>query len=179
MPIYMAFLLYKDPELLARRLQRSEERSNQKIYVLVSDLILLAIILIPGFEKRFGWRPSIPGWLAILANFTVIAGYIVFMRVLRENSYAARTVRVESGTQKVITTGPYAIIRHPMYFAVIIMFGASPIALGSFWGIFPLFLLGPLLILRVKDEEKLLAAELEGYSEYMQQTKYRIFPGIW
>ena len=98
---------------------------------------------------------------------------------MRENSYAARTVQVEKGVQKVITTGPYAIVRHPMYLAVIIMFGITPLALGSYWGLIPLSAIVVLLYFRITDEEQLLKEELEGYEEYMKKTKYRILPKIW
>ena len=98
---------------------------------------------------------------------------------MRENSFAARTVQVEKVVQKVITTGPYAIVRHPMYLAVVIMFGITPLALGSYWGLIPVGLIVVSLHFRITDEEQLLKEELDGYKEYMQQTKYRIFPKIW
>ncbi len=98
---------------------------------------------------------------------------------MRENSYASHNVIVEKGVQKIITTGPYAIVRHPMYLAVIIMFGITPLALGSYWGLIPTSLIGVSLYFRITDEENLLKEELEGYEEYMKQTKYRIFPKIW
>ena len=98
---------------------------------------------------------------------------------MRENSYATHNVKVEKGVQKVITTGPYAIVRHPMYLAVIIMFGITSLALGSYWGLIPIVLIFVLLYFRISDEEQLLKEELEGYEEYMKQIKYRIFPKIW
>ena len=98
---------------------------------------------------------------------------------MRQNSFAALTVQVEKVVQKVITAGPYAIVRHPMYLAVIIMFGITPLALGSYWGLIPVGLIVVSLHFRITDEEQLLKEELDGYKEYMQQTKYRIFPKIW
>ena len=163
---------------LKRRLDRGEKRNKQKWVVGVSNLLFFIIFLIPGFDKRFGWS-NVPWWLVILADLIFAMGYLFFFWVLRENSYAARTVQVEKGVQKVITTGPYAIVRHPMYLAVIIMFGITPLALGSYWGLIPLSAIGVLLYFRIIDEEQLLKEELEGYEEYMKQTKYRILPKIW
>jgi protein-S-isoprenylcysteine O-methyltransferase Ste14 len=172
------YLLKNDPQLLERRLDRGESRKDQKLVILLSTLILLPIFLLPGFDQRYGWS-TVPLGLVLFGDLIVLISYYLFFRVLRENSYASRVVKVEQGIQHVITTGPYAIVRHPMYFAIILMFGAIPLAAGSFWGALPVILLIFLLGFRVWDEEKLLVEELEGYAEYMKQTRYRIFPGIW
>ncbi len=176
--IFLRFMIRKDPALLKRRLDGKETRNKQKWVVSVSNLLFFCIYLIPGSDKRYGWS-NVPVWLVILSDLIFVMGYIFFFWVMRENSFAARTVQVEKGVQKVITTGPYAIVRHPMYLAVIIMFGITPLALGSYWGLIPFCIIGILLFFRISDEEKLLKEELDGYIEYMEQTKYRIFPKIW
>ncbi|MHA1745950.1 MAG: methyltransferase family protein [Promethearchaeota archaeon] len=172
------YLLKNDPQLLERRLDRGESRKDQKLVILLSTLILLPIFLLPGFDQRYGWS-TVPLGLVLFGDFIVMGSYYLFFRVLRENSYASRVVKVEQGIQHVITTGPYAIVRHPMYFTIILMFGAIPLATGSYWGVLPVFPLIVLLAFRVWDEEKLLVEELEGYAEYKKKTRYRIFPGIW
>lgn len=171
-------MIRKDPGLLKRRLDDKETRNKQKWVVSVSNLLFFCIYLIPGFDKRYGWS-NVPVWLVILSDLIFVMGYIFFFWVMRENSFAARTVKVEKGVQKVITTGPYAIVRHPMYLAVIIMFGITSLALGSYWGLIPFSIVGILLLFRITDEEQLLKEELDGYEEYMKQTKYRIIPKIW
>ena len=172
------YLLKNDPQLLERRLDRGESRQDQKLVIILSTLILLPIFLLPGFDHRYNWS-NVPMVVVFLGDLIVLASYYLFFRVLKENSYASRVVKVEKEVQKAITTGPYAIVRHPMYFAIIIMFGAIPVATGSYWGVLPVIPLILLLAFRVRDEEKLLVEELEGYAEYMKQTRYRIFPGIW
>jgi len=178
MIIFLIFMIRKDPALLKRRLETGEKRKKQKWVIGLSNLLFLFIFLIPGFDKRFEWS-NVPIWLVIFADIIFAMGYLFFFWVMRENSYAAHNVKVEKGVQKVITTGPYAIVRHPMYLAVIIMFGITPLALGSYWGLIPIGLIGVSLYFRITDEEQLLKEELEGYEDYMKQTKYRILPKIW
>ena len=178
MIIFLIYMVRKDPALLKRRLDKKEKRIKQKWVVSISNLLFLSIFLIPGFDKRYEWS-NVPKWLVILADLIFAMGYLFFFWVMRENSYAAHNVKVEKGVQKVITTGPYAIVRHPMYLAVIIMFGITPLGLGSYWSLIPISVICILLYFRITDEEKLLKEELEGYEEYMKQTKYRILPKIW
>ncbi len=172
------YLLVKDPALLARRLDRGESRKDQKLAILISSFLLLALFLLPGFDHRYQWS-NMPWFLVVVGNLLFFVGYYFNFKVFQANSYASRVVKVEKDTQKVITTGPYAIVRHPMYLAIIIMFGAIPLALGSYWSFIPWFFLIFLLGFRTIDEEILLMEELEGYRAYMEKTKYRIFPGIW
>ena len=178
MIFFLIHMVRNDPGLLKRRLDKKENRKKQKWVIGVSNLLFLSIFLIPGFDKRYEWS-NVPVWLVILADLIFAIGYLFFFWVMRENSYAAHNVKVEKGVQEVITTGPYAIVRHPMYLAVIIMFGITPLALGSYWGLIPIGLIVILLYFRISDEEQLLKEELEGYEEYMKKTKYRIFPKIW
>ena len=141
------------------------------------ELFFFAAFLIPGFDKRFGWS-SVPLEVIIIADAIVVGGYLLFVIVLRENRYASRIIEVEK-KQKVITTGPYAFVRHPMYSGVLLMYGFSPLALGSYWGMIPNALLILLIVARIRNEEKVLKQELEGYREYTQKVKYRLVPGIW
>jgi len=133
--------------------------------------------IIPGFDVRFGWS-NVPWLVVIIADVIVLFAYLFFALVLKTNSYASRIVEVEKG-QKVITTGPYAVVRHPMYLASLILYGFSPLALGSYWAMLLVVLLTALLITRIKGEERELLENLEGYEEYVKKTKYRLVPGIW
>ena len=174
----LRFMIKNDPDLLRRRLERGEKRREQKLILTISNLLLLGLFLFPGFDHRWNWS-SVPILLVIVSDIIFSLGYLMFFYIIKENSYASRTVKVEKDIQQVITTGPYSIIRHPMYTSIFIMFGIMPLALGSYWGLLFLPLLIIMLILRVNDEEKMLTEELEGYKEYKQKTKYKIIPYIW
>ncbi len=171
------YFLRNDPALLERRMRTREEQSEQSVLTKIMFLFFLVTFLLPGFDQRFGWSDT-PVWLAIVAQFLVFAGYSSFFFVLRENSYASRVVEVEEG-QKVISSGPYAVVRHPMYSAVLLMYGVSPLALGALWVTLPMIFLPFLLAVRILNEEKVLLEELDGYEEYTQKVKYRLIPGIW
>ena len=171
------YLIQRDPALLERRVRTGETRPEQKRIIAVSALFLILIFLLPGFDKRFGWS-SVPVWLVIVADIIVLAGFLLNFLVIRVNSYASRVVEIQEG-QQVIASGPYALVRHPMYLSIILILFATPIALGSFWGILPTLAYIPLLAARAKNEEELLVNDLAGYREYMQKTRYRLFPGIW
>jgi protein-S-isoprenylcysteine O-methyltransferase Ste14 len=178
-PILMVlvYLIRRDPELLERRLRRRESRAEQRRITGGTSYLILLAFVIPGLDQRFGWS-TVPPAIVILADLIVVLGYALFFVVLRENSYAARTVAVESG-QRVVSSGPYRYVRHPMYVAVLLMFLASPLALGSTWALLPALLLPFVLAARARDEERLLAAELPGYAAYMERTRYRLIPGVW
>ncbi len=176
--IFMLIYLAKnDPTLLERRTRLKETRSAQKLIVAASTLYYLIAFLLPGFDKRFGWS-AVPGWLSIAADCIVLAGYALFLLVLKANSYASRVVEVQQG-QQVISTGPYSVVRHPMYLAMLLMMIFTPLALGSYWSMLPSLALIFLLAVRAKNEEALLMKELAGYREYTEKTRYRLFPGIW
>jgi protein-S-isoprenylcysteine O-methyltransferase Ste14 len=172
-----AYFIRKDPELLERRMRAKEKERRQILITSLGTPVFLGIFLLPGFDRRYGWS-SVPVIVVIAADILVLAGYALFVRVLKENSYASRIVEVEE-KQKVITTGPYAMVRHPMYVAVMIMFGLTPLALGSYWAVVPALSLILVLVARIKNEEKVLVDELAGYREYMQRVKFRLIPGIW
>jgi protein-S-isoprenylcysteine O-methyltransferase Ste14 len=171
------YLLKNDPALLERRMRMKEKESEQKIIIKLFSLFFISAYLIPGFDYRFDWS-TIPMPVIIIADITVFVGYMLFVSVLKENTYASRIIEVEE-TQSVIETGPYSIVRHPMYSALLLMYSISPIALGSYWAMIPTVLLPVLIIVRIINEEKVLIEELEGYEQYIQKVKYRIIPGIW
>jgi protein-S-isoprenylcysteine O-methyltransferase Ste14 len=177
MLISLVYLVKKDPALLERRTRTNETRPEQKWIIGISVIYFLIIFILPGFDKRYGWS-SIPVWLVILADLVVIAGYILYILVLKTNSFASRVIEVEQG-QQVISSGPYTLVRHPMYLAMILMMTATPLALGSYWAFIPSLGLIPLLAARARNEEELLLKELKGYREYTGKTHHRLFPWIW
>ena len=177
MLVATVLLLKKDPGLLERRLQMKEKEKEQKRIIKISYLIFPAIYLFSGFDRRYGWS-SVPAGSVIAADILILAGYSLFLRVLRENSYASRIIEVEQ-KQKVVTTGPYAVVRHPLYSAVLIMYAICPLALGSLWAMISVPFLAALLVARIRNEEKVLATKLQGYPDYMRRVRYRIIPGVW
>ncbi len=173
----VSYFLKKDPELLERRMRMREKEEKQKTIQIIGIIIFFIGFLIPGLDYRYHWS-NVPVYLVIAADVIVLSGYIFAFLVLRENSYASRIIEVEKG-QKVITTGPYAIVRHPMYLGVLVMYIFTPLALGSYWAL-PFFLpLLPLLINRLLNEEEMLLKELPGYKEYCKKTRYHLVPFIW
>ncbi len=177
MVILVRYLYKHDPQLLERRMRTRERQKTQKWVIGLSWLFFLPAFIIPGFDRRFEWS-HVPLAVIVISFLLVLSGYLLFALVLKTNSYASRVIEVEKG-QKVITTGPYAIVRHPMYIAVLVIYVFSPLALGSYWAMLPLPLLLILLVFRIKGEEKELLENLEGYKEYVMKTKYRLLPGIW
>ena len=177
MALTVAVLLSRDPELLERRMRAREKDPAQRRIVARAGVLFLAIISIAGFDRRFGWS-HVPVVAVLLADFLVLIAYGLFIRVLQENRSASRIIEVESG-QRVVATGPYAVVRHPMYAAVTVMGLATPVALGSWWALIPALLLVPVLAARIRNEERVLATELTGYREYMRTTSYRLIPGVW
>jgi protein-S-isoprenylcysteine O-methyltransferase Ste14 len=173
----MIFLLRRNPELLERRIRMKEKERGQKKIVKLASVIFVIGFLLPGFDHRFGWS-SVPTALVVAADAMYLLGYGLFVLVLRENPFAARTVEVEQN-QKVITTGPYAVVRHPLYSAVLLIYGFSPLALGSYWALIPFGLTIMILVARILNEEKVLLKDLDGYREYTQETRYRLIPHLW
>jgi protein-S-isoprenylcysteine O-methyltransferase Ste14 len=176
--LFVVFYFYKhDQELLERRMRLREKEEKQRTIQISGIIIFFIGFLIPGLDYRYHWS-NVPVYLVIAANAIVLSGYIFVFLVLRENSYASRIIEVEKG-QKVITTGPYAIVRHPMYLGVLVMYLFTPLALGSYWAL-PFFLpLIPLLVSRLLNEEEVLLRELPGYREYCNKTNYHLIPFIW
>jgi len=178
-PMFFVFiyLIKNDPGLLARRMKMKEKETEQKLIITLSYIPFFIAFLLPGLDKRFEWS-SVPAVVVLISDILVLLGYGTFFLVLKENSYASRIVEVEPG-QTVITSGPYAKVRHPMYTVVLIMYILSPLALGSYWAIIPMILIIPAIVARILNEEKVLVRDLDGYKEYMHKTRYRLIPGIW
>ena len=170
-------LLVKDRSLLEKRLQLKEKQTTQKGVVALSGLMFLAGFVLAGLDFRFGWLP-LPKAVSVIAAVIFLAGYGMYAEVLRENTYLSRTVEVQED-QKVIDTGLYGIVRHPMYTATLLMFLAMPLVLGSVIAL-AVFLAYPVIIIaRLKNEEQVLEEGLKGYTEYKQKVKYRLLPFIW
>lgn len=178
-PMFFAiiYLTRTAPDLIERRMRLREKEAAQKKVINLSVIYFLIVFLLPGFDQRFGWSHP-PAWIVILADLIVLIGYGIIILVFRENHYASRIIEVEAD-QKVIRTGPYAIVRHPMYVGSILMYTLSPLALGSLWALIPGLLIIPLLVSRILNEEEVLKRDLKGYSEYTEQVKYRLIPGMW
>jgi len=171
------YFLKNDADFLERRMKTKEKEATQKSIVKIGYLIFILGFLVPGLDHRFGWS-NVPAEASIIADLFVLLGYAICFLAFRENSYAARVVEVVEG-QKVVTTGPYSIVRHPMYVGVILMYIAIPFALGSYSALLFFLPIIPMLIYRILNEEEVLLRELEGYGEYCQKTKYRLIPGVW
>ncbi|MFH0971610.1 MAG: isoprenylcysteine carboxylmethyltransferase family protein [Candidatus Micrarchaeota archaeon] len=173
----VAYFLKNDPALLERRMHMREKERAQKKFVKIGYVIFLLGFIIPGLDYRFGWS-NMPSELALFSDLMVLLGYIGFFLVMKENSYASRVIEVEKG-QKVISTGPYAVVRHPMYAAILPLWLFTPLALGSYWALIPFLPIIPLLVYRLQNEEKMLLKGLGGYKEYCKKIRYRLIPYVW
>lgn len=178
-PMFFAgiVMLIKSPELLKKRLDAKEKHSKQSIIIKLSGLMFIAGFIIAGLGYRFSWY-TVPNYIVIGASVIFIVSYIIYAEVLRENAYLSRTIKVQEN-QKVIDTGLYGIVRHPMYFSTVLLFLSIPLILGSVYS-FLIFLIYPFIIAkRIKYEEAFLEKELVGYIEYKRKVKYRMIPFIW
>ena len=170
-------LMLKNPMLLKSRLDVKEKEKDQKYVILYSGLMFLSGFIIAGLNYRFSWI-IIPNIIVIISSILFVISYILYAEVLRENTYLSRTIKVQEN-QKVVDTGFYSIVRHPMYSITIILFLTMPLILGSIIS-FIIFLVYPFIICkRIKNEEILLEKELKGYTEYKKKVKYRLIPFIW
>jgi protein-S-isoprenylcysteine O-methyltransferase Ste14 len=173
----LLYFLKKDPMFLERRLRVREKEKQQKRIQLIFTFFFLFGFILSGLDKRFGWS-AVPTQIVILVDLLILLSYIMVFFVFKQNSYASRIVEVEK-SQKVISTGLYGIIRHPMYTGIIVMYTLLPIALGSYWGLLPMATIPLALVLRILNEEKVLRNELPGYEDYCKKTKYRLIPFLW
>jgi len=179
------YMTSRDPELVAERLKASPAQEGQKAWDKVLMILMFAaglgIFVVPGFDVvRFGWSEPLPLWLEIVALAAHVPCFLFITWVMRENTFLARVVKIdEERGHQVITTGPYAIVRHPMYTAVIVIIFAVPVALGSRFGLIPATLMAALLVVRTWLEDRTLHSELAGYVEYARNTRYRLVPGVW
>ena len=170
-------LFTKLPDLLARRLNSKEKLSTQRGVVALSGLMFPIGFVLSALDFRYSYT-KVPLWLVIVCSALFILGYALYACVMRENAYLSRTVEVQEN-QRVISTGLYGIVRHPMYLATLFMFLPIPLILGSFLGLIPFAAYPPIIVIRILSEEKLLEKELDGYSEYEKKVKYRLIPFIW
>ncbi len=178
-PMFIAglVLMKKNPELLEKRLNAKEKENDQKLVILFSGLMFLSGFIIAGLNFRYQWN-FLSNSVVIIASVLFILSYILYAEVLRENTYLSRTIEVQEN-QKVIDKGLYALVRHPMYMATIILFLSMPLILGSLYSLI-IFLVYPLIIAkRINNEEEVLEKDLAGYTEYKQKVKYRLIPFIW
>ena len=174
------YLSLRNPVLLERRLKvgpGAEQNPAQKVIMSLAVVGFLGVMVFSALDHRFGWSP-VPSYISLAGAALVAIGFLVDLLVFRENTYGASTIQTFEG-QKVISTGPYGIVRHPMYAGVLVMTIGTPLALGSFWGLGVVALTVPVLAWRILDEEKLLRSDLPGYVEYAQSVRYRLVPYLW
>jgi len=182
-PVFLfSYFLRHDPQLLKRRRLRREPRPEQRLWVRLWMPLWLSLLLLPVFDHRFGWSRTflggVPPWLSILAQLLLLVAWFLIFQVFRHNTFAASVIAVEPG-QKVISDGPYRIVRHPMYSAIVLIVLSVPLALGSYFALPLAVPLIALLIFRLVNEERVLLAELPGYPEYCQRTRFRLIPFAW
>jgi len=170
-------MMVKNPDLLKRRLDVKEKQKDQSLVVKLSGLMFVAGFIVSGLGIRFDWY-SFPETVSIVASVIFLVSYALYAEVLRENVYLSRTIEIQEN-QRVIDTGLYGIVRHPMYSVTLLLFLSIPLILGSVYAFFIFFFYLFIIVKRIKGEEKLLEKELEGYSSYMQKVKYRLIPFIW
>ena len=174
------YLWRKDPKLLERRVHAgpsAEKEKKQKLIQVFASLAFMGLMIVPSLDHRFSWS-DIPGLVVIGGDVLAALGFFIVFLVFKENTYTAATIEV-SPEQTVIATGPYAIVRHPMYAGALIMLFGTPLALGSWWTLFLFLLMGFVIVWRLLDEEKFLAKNLSGYKEYCRKVQYRLIPFIW
>lgn len=170
-------MMKKSPELLQKRLNAKEEQSEQKTVIVLSGLMFLAAFIVAGLNYRFGWI-VLPNWIVYVATAVFLLGYVLYAEVLRENAYLSRTVEVQED-QKVVDTGLYGIIRHPMYLSTFLLFLSMPLVLGSVISFVIMLVYIPIIAKRIRNEEKVLEEGLEGYSDYKERVKNKVVPFIW
>jgi protein-S-isoprenylcysteine O-methyltransferase Ste14 len=174
------YLLRRDPALLERRMSggpTAEKRPAQRLIMLGTSLGFIALLVVPALDHRFGWS-AVPFEAVVVGDVLVAVGFALIVRVYRENTFSSATIEVAEN-QTVISTGPYAIVRHPMYASGSLYLFGTPLALGSYWGLVPIAAMMPFLIWRLLDEERLLAKDLAGYAEYQKRVRHRLVPFVW
>jgi len=174
------YLIKKDPKLLERRMSGgpfAEKQTAQRIIMSFASLGFIGLLVVPAFDRRFTWS-HLPPYVALAGDVLVALGWLAIFSVFRENTYTSATIEL-APDQKVISTGPYALVRHPMYAGAIVMLLGIPIALGSWWGILVIVAMMPALIWRMIDEERFLARKLPGYVAYQKKVRHRLIPMVW
>lgn len=170
-------MMKKNPELLRKRLNVKEEQSEQKTVIVLSGVMFIAAFIVAGLNFRFGWI-VLQNWIVYVATAVFLLGYILYAEVLRENAYLSRTVEIQEN-QKVIDTGLYGIVRHPMYMSTILLFLSMPLVLGSVISFVIMLIYIPIIAKRISNEEQVLEEGLAGYSDYKKQVKYKVIPYVW
>ena len=173
-------LLVRDPALLERRMRggpTAERRPRQRVIMVGASVGFIALLVIPALDFRFRWS-TVPTAVVLLGDVLFVLGFVFTGRVYRENTYTSATIQVVQG-QSVISTGPYSIVRHPMYASALFYLIGTPLALASYWGLLAVPFMLSFLVWRLIDEEQMLARELSGYTEYQRRVRYRLMPGIW
>lgn len=170
-------LLIKAPDLLEKRISAKEKEDTQKGVVAVSALLFVAGFVVAGLDFRFGWS-NVPAWCVIVSSVILLISYALYAEVMRENAYLSRTIEVQEN-QTVVDTGLYGIIRHPMYAVTLWLFLAIPVVLGSWWALLCFAPYVAVIVIRIRNEEKVLVEGLAGYSDYIKRVKYRILPFVW
>jgi len=175
----IGYFYIKDPDFIGGRiLKRREKEETPRLIQNIFSVILFIGLLIPGFDFRFNWS-DVPMTVVIVSDLLVLSGYLIIGRVMEENRYASSIIEIKN-EQKIIVTGPYKIVRHPMYTGGMLLMLFTPLALGSYWAMIPFFISTFVaIVIRIIDEEKLLIANLPGYEDYCKKTKYRLIPFIW
>lgn len=176
----MLYLMKKDPALLKRRMSggpTAEKEATQKCIMFFTSIGFVALLVVPALDHRFGWS-AVPLYGVIVGDILVAIGFYFIFLVYKENTFSSATIEVAED-QRVISSGPYAIVRHPMYASALLYLAGTPLALGSFWGLLPLAATIPFLIWRLFDEERFLAKKLPGYTEYQKKVRHRLVPLIW
>jgi protein-S-isoprenylcysteine O-methyltransferase Ste14 len=174
------YLVRADPALLERRLRggpTAETRPAQRLIMLATSIGFIALLVVPALDHRRGWS-AVPAGAVLAGDVLVAIGFYLIFRVYRENTFTSATVQVVAN-QRVVSTGPYAIVRHPMYAGGVLYLLGTPLALGSYWGLVPIGGMTPFLIWRLVDEERLLGSQLPGYAEYRTRVRYRLVPFVW
>ncbi len=170
-------MMFKNPELLKKRLNAREKQGEQKTVLALSGLMFVAAFVVAGLNFRFGWF-VLPMWISFVAAGLFLAGYVLYAEVLRENVYLSRTVEVQEN-QKVIDTGLYGVVRHPMYMSTLVLFLCMPLVLGSLFSLAIMLGYIPIIALRIKNEEKVLEEGFEGYAEYKKKVRKKVIPFVW
>ncbi len=178
-PMFIAgiVLMIRQPELLRKRLDAKEQQQEQKWVVALSGLMFIAVFVVAGLSRRFGWY-MLPDGAVYVATIIFLAAYALYAEVMRENVWLSRTIEVQEN-QQVVSTGLYGIVRHPMYAATLLLFLSMPLVLASPWSFAIMLLYIPIIALRIRNEEQVLERELKGYTEYKQRVRYKVIPFIW
>ena len=179
LPMFVAgvVLMFRQPELLRKRLEAKEEEKEQKWVVALSGMLFMAMFVVAGFNHRYMWW-MLPDWAVYAAAGLFLVGYLLYAEVLRENVWLSRTIEVQEH-QKVVDTGLYGIVRHPMYASTLLLFLSMPLVLGSLWSFAIMLFYIPVISKRIRNEEKVLEEGLEGYREYKQRVRYKVIPYVW